>query len=379
MSNYETSSLLAEFDAIEVLNSLPDGVYITDCQRKIVFWNQAAERITGWRQAEVVNRSCSDNLLVHVDKDGHGLCGHEHCPLHRSMVTNQPSDGAVLVFAQVKSGARLPVEVSVAPIRNHAGAVVGGIEIFRDLSESMRDQLQAKKVQEIAMRCPLPTDDRVSIEARCLPRDLVGGDFYRVERFGESRYTLLLVDAMGHGVSAALSTMLLRSVWDDHPAELASPPRFMQVVNKSVRSVMDDAGYFGTGVCADYDALTGKLRCVLAGHPSQLVFRTDGRIESIGGRNTMLGLLDAVEYKETVTQLEPGDTLLLFTDGATEVFDAQDHDLGDAGLKQLVQAQTQGVKGADFSLEKLEEQLIHFSNQIHLPDDLTLIKIRRLR
>jgi len=379
MKNVEASSLLDHFNAVEALNLLPDGVYITDCERKIVFWNRAAEHITGWKQEEVVNRTCFDNLLVHVDKDGHKLCGYEHCPLHRSVVTNQPSTEAVLVFAQVKSGSRTPVEVSVAPICNRAGEVVGGIEIFRDLTESMRDQLKAKKVQEISVRCQLPHDDRVSFEARYLPRDLVGGDFYRIEKIGEAQYAIVLVDAVGHGVSAALCTMLLRSVWDDHRVELARPARFMQVLNKSVRAVMDEAGCFGTGVGVNYNAATGKLSCVLAGHPSQLLFRVDGRIELVGGKNTLLGMYDDVHYEETTTQLEPGDTLLLFTDGATELFNAADKDLGEEGLKRLVREQINGVKGGDFSLEKLEEQLLRFSNQIHLPDDLTLVKLRRLR
>ena len=378
MKENETSSWLTEFDASEVLNSLPDGVYITDRDRKILFWNRAAERITGWEKAEVVNRTCFDNVLVHVDKDGHPLCGHEQCPLHRSIVTNQPSTEAVLVFAQAKSGGRTPVEVSVAPICNRAGEVVGGIEMFRDLTDSMQDQLRAKKIQEIAMRCELLRDERVSVEARYLPRDLVGGDFYRIERFGATRYALLLVDAMGHGMSAALCTMLLRSLWDDHRTELKLPSRFMQVVNKGVRSVMDDAGYFGTGVCVDYDAVTGKMRCVLAGHSAQLLFRAGGEVESVGGKNAALGIFPDVHYEETILRLEPGDTLLLFTDGATELSGLEQQDLGAEGLKRLVREQINGAGGADFSLEKLEEQLLRFSNQIHLSDDLTLVKLRRL-
>ena len=379
MKDNELSSSLTEFDASEVLDSLPDGAYITDRNRRIVFWNRAAERITGWKKTEVVNRTCHDNLLVHVDKDGHKLCGHEHCPLHRSMVTNQPSTEALLVFAQARSGERTPVEVSVAPIRNRAGEVVGGIEMFRDLTQSMQDQLRAKKVQEIAMRCELPRDDSVRFETRYLPRDLVGGDFYRIERFGATRYAMLVVDAMGHGVSAALCTMLLRSLWDDHRGELPLPSRFMRVVNQGVRSVTGDAAYFGTGVCANYDAATGKLRCVLAGHAAQLLFRADGKVDSAGVKNAGLGMFPDVHFEETITQLEPGDSLLLFTDGATELFDAGEQDLGAEGLKRLVREQTNGVNGADFSLEKLEEQLLRFSNQIHLPDDLTLVKLRRLR
>jgi len=379
MNDQAANSLLTEFNAPDVLDTLPDGVYITDRDRKIVFWNRAAERITGWTKPEVQGRTCFDNVLIHVDKDGHQLCGHEYCPLHRSIVTNLPSKDAVLVFAQTKSGRRTPVEVSVAPIRNREGEVIGGIEMFRDLAENMRDQLHAKTIQEISMHGELPLDDRVSFEARWLPHDLVGGDFYRIEQFGPTRYAVLLVDAMGHGISAALCTMLLRSLWDDHRGELARPSRFMQVVDNGVRSVVGDAGYFGTGVYVNYDAATGQARCVLAGHPAPLLFRADGKIEPVGERNTGLGMFENAKFNEASTQLEPGDTLLLFTDGATEIDNVAGQDLGVEGLKQLVCEQLTGRTDNDFSLEKLEEQLLRFSNQIHLSDDLTLVKLRRLR
>src|SRR5579859_6066196 len=92
----------------EVLNSLPDGVYVTDTHRRILFWNQAAERITGWRKEDVVGKYCSDNVLAHLDKDGHPLCGCDLCPLHRSMVTGQPSTESMVIFAHCKSGITAP-------------------------------------------------------------------------------------------------------------------------------------------------------------------------------------------------------------------------------------------------------------------------------
>src|SRR5664279_289788 len=104
-------SVLSEFDAPGLLNLLAYGAYITDPDRRIVFWNQAAQKITGWSAAEVVGRHCRDNVLVHMNKDGHPLCGYEQCPLHRSIVTGEPSTESLLVFAQHRSGSRIPVEV----------------------------------------------------------------------------------------------------------------------------------------------------------------------------------------------------------------------------------------------------------------------------
>ena len=89
-----------------VLDSVAQGVYVTDASRKILYWNAMAETITGWPAAEIVGRCCYDNILCHVDKDGHRLCGEEHCPLHRSIMTGQTCTvpGAVWPFSGLAGG-----------------------------------------------------------------------------------------------------------------------------------------------------------------------------------------------------------------------------------------------------------------------------------
>jgi len=368
-------SLLAEFNSPELLNLLADGAYITDTQRRIVFWNQAAQRITGWDAQEVVGRSCRDNILVHVDKDGHALCGDEHCPLHRSIVTGASSLQSLLVFAQHRSGHRIPVEVTVSPIRNHADEVIGGIEVFRDLTAALRDQLRAKEIQEMAVKSTLPQDQRVIFETCYQPRDIVGGDFFRIEKLDADRYGILLADAMGHGVAAALYTLLLRSLWEEHRGELESPGQFMATLNDRLRALVRDEGYFGTAVYAVLNAATGQLRVVQAGHPAPLLFHSDGTALEVGDKNPALGMFAFSSYRESDIRLEAGDTLLLYSDGATEVFDAQEQELGREGLVRLLREQPPRVAG--FDLARLEAQLLQYSNQLHLADDLTLIKVSR--
>lgn len=371
-------NLLAEFNAPELLNLLADGAYITDTERRIVLWNAAAERITGWSSEDVVGRSCRDNLLVHIDKDGHQLCGQEQCPLHRSIVTNSSSPEPLVVFAQHKSGRRIPVEVMVAPVRNHSGEVIGGVELFRDVSVSMQDQLKAKQIQEMSVRCELPVDARVCVETLFEPRDLVGGDMYRVERLDGDTYAVVVADAMGHGVAAALHTMLLRSLWDDHRGELGSPAQFMRVVNQRLHGLMEGAGFFGTAVYVTYNAASAGLTCVRAGHPAPLLFRATGAVESVGVTNPALGMLPDTMYRESTVQLSPGDTLLLFTDGATEISSSGEKELDREGLVRLVREQIGQRTPPCFGLKDLQKALLEFSNQIHLGDDLTMVKLQCL-
>ncbi len=362
----------------QLLNSLADGVYITDMDRKILFWNRAAERITGWTAAEVVGRTCHDSLLCHVDKDGNCLCGHDTCPLHRSIITNQPSTEPLLLFARCKSQQRMPVEVSVAPLTNAAGETVGGIEVFRDLRHDLHDLLRAKSIQDQSLTSHLPSDRRLEVQTFYQPRNLVGGDFFRVEQLNAHRYAFLVADAIGHGLAAALYTMQLRMLWDDHRDKLNTPAYFMRSINQRLHALVHDAGFFCTATFVLYDATCGHLRCVRAGHPSPIILRGDLKADGIGQSQSALGMWPDAQYTEFQAQLAPGDTVLMFTDGATEIFDVEDNQLDQTGLVHLAHEQMMLSENHELNLQKLAEKLLEYSNQIHLTDDLTLLKFRRL-
>lgn len=374
-----SSDLLHGLGAPEILNSLADGVYITDADRRILFWNRAAERITGWPAKEVVGGRCQDNILAHIDKDGHQLCGHELCPLHRSIVTGHPSPKPLLVFANSKSGKRVPVEVTVAPIQDPDGRVVGGIQLFRDLTAAVQDLMRARVIQQGCLQCVPSEDDRVKWEVRYTPSDIVGGDFYRVERLGADRYTLFVADMMGHGVASALYSVQLRSFWEDQRSQLDSPSTFLTALNSRLHALAPEAGSFATAVCATIHAATGEMTYVCAGHPAPLILRATGCIDRAQDPQPALGMFAGLDYTDWTERLLPGDTLLLYTDGAVEVTDARDEQLGVAGLSELIAEQLRASPDRQLQLAKLEEQLLLYSNAIRLPDDLTLLKLQRLK
>ena len=359
--------------AAAVLDALSDGVYVTDCERKILFWNQAAEKITGWKREDVVGRSCWDDILIHIDKDGHALCGHEFCPLHRSIVTGNRSQCPLTVFAQTRSGKRIPVEVTVSPIRDAAGQIVGGIEIFRDLSAMFRDLDLARIIQMHALECELPKDERLNVNVLYTPQELVGGDFYRIEQLDPQRYCALVADVTGHGITSALFVMQIRSMWEDLRRHRVDASSFMAKLGGQLHVMCNRDDFFATAAYVVVDASTGALECVNAGHPSPLIAHADGGVERLAAMGPALGFSEDPRYASAAAQLEPGETLLLYTDGATEVFNAEDSELSEQGLMGLV-AEQDLSKGRS-ALEKIEERLLKFCNQLRLPDDMTLISI----
>ena len=131
-----------------VLESAYDGIYVTDLHRKIVYWNQGAERLSGYKAEEVVGRSCADNVLVHVDGQGNNLCL-GMCPLAHTMQDGEMREADV--FMHHKEGHRVPVSVRVTPVTDGEGRIVGGIEIFSDNSTKMAALELADTFQEIAL------------------------------------------------------------------------------------------------------------------------------------------------------------------------------------------------------------------------------------
>ncbi len=112
-----------------LLDNIYDGAYFVDKNRRITYWNRGAERITGYAASEVVGKECSDNILMHVNKEGRRLCT-EICPLLQSPV--QSDDRSREVFFHHRSGFRVPIAIRVAPIRDEQGSTVGGVEVFTD-------------------------------------------------------------------------------------------------------------------------------------------------------------------------------------------------------------------------------------------------------
>ncbi len=356
-----------------ILDSLSDGVYVCDTERRIVFWSTAAARITGWESADVVGRRCLDGVLCHIDNNGHRLCGEEFCPLHRAMVTGTQSTVGIIVFAQGKKGNRIPLQVTVSPIRNAAGEIIGGVEMFRDVSAMLADLERAKRIQALSLETHLPADPRVRFSTYYVPHDLVGGDFYAIRQLDGDHYGFLLADVMGHGVAAALHTMHLSSLWERHYRLLAQPERFAQTVNSDLARVVKDES-FATALCGVIDAERRTLRSVSAGGPPGLAARAGGTIEEFGSSGLPLGMMEDAEYEAAEAQFAPGDCLLFFSDGAAEVHNAQGQLLGVPGLARLLQGL--GYPAAGLQISRVEEQLLLFSNEIRLTDDLTFIEVR---
>jgi PAS domain S-box-containing protein len=114
-----------------LLDSIFDGVYFVDAERKITYWNRGSESLTGYSAREAVGKHCYDNFLMHVDEAGCALCTNG-CPLSSTIHDGQRRQAEV--FLRHKLGHRVPVCVRVAPLMNASGQIIGAVEVFSDVT-----------------------------------------------------------------------------------------------------------------------------------------------------------------------------------------------------------------------------------------------------
>ncbi|MEJ2109409.1 MAG: GGDEF domain-containing protein [Acidobacteriota bacterium] len=132
-----------KIDYQELLSNIRDGVYFTDIERRITYWNAGAERITGYKAMEVVGKRCADNILIHIDRTGRSLCT-SLCPLAKSMKNNAAYEAEV--YLHHKQGHRIPVFTRVTPLHDADGNLIGGAEFFTDIS---RQEVLAERLKEL--------------------------------------------------------------------------------------------------------------------------------------------------------------------------------------------------------------------------------------
>lgn len=138
-----------------IFASLGHGMYVVDEERRVLLWNKAAESILGWSEEEALGRSCRD-FIGHIDDAGRQLCD-EECPLVASMGESH-TVFAGTVWGQSKSGERIPVNVSCAPLFDDDDRMVGAVEVFSDMThEKEVEKFKNSMVSVVAheLRTPL--------------------------------------------------------------------------------------------------------------------------------------------------------------------------------------------------------------------------------
>jgi serine phosphatase RsbU (regulator of sigma subunit) len=225
-----------------------------------------------------------------------------------------------------------------------SGATVGVLMIDcerpRELDADERDLLAALAGQSAVALARAQLYEREhavaqTLQASLLPRDLpkipgldlyaelragatgidVGGDFYDVFAIGEGAWGFAIGDVCGKGVDAAALTALARHTVRAAAQDRPSPSAVLTALNRAVLAE-SRTGQFLTAIFGRIDGRRLTMAC--GGHPPPVLLAADGTLKGVECAGTLLGVLDDPQVSDTSVSLEPGDTLLLYTDGLTE-------------------------------------------------------------
>jgi len=208
------------------------------------------------------------------------------------------------------------------------------------------------------------------------PARRAGGDYYDFFSQPDGSWGVLVADVTGHGPGAAVVMAMVRAILYTFPGRLASPVEALEYANRHLcESMMEDQ--FVTACFGVLDPGTGALRLSLAGHEAPLLYDADAReVRKLVVASALpMGITCEGAYHQSEAEIKPGDILLLYTDGITDVRNAAGRLFG---MSRLVEALRAGARGgAEGVRDAIVEAVARFAEGEVAPDDQTLVVLQR--
>jgi serine phosphatase RsbU (regulator of sigma subunit) len=195
------------------------------------------------------------------------------------------------------------------------------LNMTKALADNLTEQLRlAGLVQQDFLPAKLPNTDEVKWTTIFLPAEWVSGDIYDIVRVDEQHIGFYVADIVGHGMPAALLTIFLKqalvmreTIGNNY--HIFSPAEVMNNLNTRMTAQKLSGYQFATCCYCLLNVKTLQLTYVRAGHPYPILIRSEQQPEQLQIRGSLLGIFEQAEYIQRTVQLQPGDKLLLFSDG----------------------------------------------------------------
>ena len=261
---------------------------------------------------------------------------------------------------------------------------LGQLELAHSILKSQAVALQtdlnrAMRIQQGLLPRQSPFPECVSLSALYRPMAKVGGDLFDVFSLGNNQLAFYIADASGHGVSSAMLTVFLKhaiqqAVREPENGTLRDPGAVLKDVNNTVISEAFGQGVFVSLTYGILDTVSGVAHYSNAGHPPLLLIHDDHRIERLHRASPVLGVNPKVAYTHGEFTMQPGDMLVLYTDGITEARNAHGNFYG---VERLCETLASVEKHTDMVRRAVELDLTRFCEGAESSDDATLVILGR--
>jgi phosphoserine phosphatase RsbU/P len=299
-----------------IVEETADAVLVTDGAGNIEYVNAAFEHITGYTRSEVIGENprvlkSGEHAEGFYEELWAGLLRGE---VFRGTFADRRKNGGVYLSNQ-----------TITPLKTPDGAISHLVSVARDVTDTKKAaaienslRLARQVQQRLFPRCP-PKVEGLDAWGVSLPAHATGGDYFDFLSLPGGLLGLVVADVSGHGFDSAILMAQTRALVRAAARDESDPARILTAVNALLVPDLDENHFVGM-IAVQIDPRTRTIRWANAGHAPGYVLDRDGRVKlELGSTGVVLGLFDAAAYAaKQGPALQPGDLLVLFTDGVTE-------------------------------------------------------------
>ncbi|MBN2703591.1 MAG: SpoIIE family protein phosphatase [Pontiellaceae bacterium] len=382
-----------------LMENMTDHIYFKDVESRFMMVNRSFCDWTGLDCSKIVGKTDFD------------LFAQAHAQQAYKDEQQIIATGEPLVGVEEKEtwpdGRITWVSTTKMPLRDAHGEIIGTFGVSRDITEHKEAELRAAYYAEQVRRIKEGMEDDVRMAAELqktfFPRSypafpssasaaescvefshyyeasgLVSGDFCTVRRLSDSCSGIFLCDVMGHGVRAALGTALICAIVEELAPLATEPGTFLERMNELLLPMLrqEDMLLFASACYIVFDVSTGKLTMASAGHPIPLHFKADGNtadwlMDDLTLQGAALAIMEDATYVTVEKQLQPGDSVVMYTDGLYEVERSDGEEFGEARL--LAAARELGHLPLKKLFPALKKEACMFAESSELDDDVCMV------
>ena len=245
--------------------------------------------------------------------------------------------------------------------------------------EQFREEMMlARRIQENLLPECFPDVAGLNFSAKYLPAQEVGGDYYDVIPLADGVLAAIIADVTGHGIQAALSTTMLKSLFTDFVNTAVGPEDILRRMNDVLHRVLPTDVFVAASV-AEIEARTGIVRVTNGGglHPF-IIRRRENTVEPVITNGLLLGVVDSELFhpgEEVTVDLAPGDSMFFYTDGLSEAEDGNGDQFGETRLRRKI-LESSNLPSPELN-DFIVEDLRAFAVADHKWDDITILSVER--
>lgn len=369
-----------------IVDSALDAIIMIDDAGIIIDWNPQAESLLGRTRKEAIGLPLDETIIPKRYREAHknGL-------QHLKNTGNGPALNKLMeISALHRDGTEFPIELFITPLwvgdshvccgfirdirdRKRAEEKIRNVQIKLAISE--HEMRIARQIQESLFPASSLVFPDISVHGYCLPTTHVGGDYFDYFCPDSNLIDIVIADVSGHSVGPALFMVEARSTFRAGARHSRAPSDTLSLMNEMLFDDLNRADHFISMFFMQYDRSSSRLRYANAGHQPPLLFRRRQRVcELLDTDGMVLGVQTDIEFRQKQLSLEPGDVILLYTDGVIEAENTKGDFFGRERLCDCL-GKLHELSPAEI-IQSIVEQLKGFCKPASFRDDLTLLVLQ---